>query len=55
MAVIWCPLVGGDEVQDGRDVRAGIYGNPVNLFADGLVGGLVFGYVGVFRSVSVWS
>ena len=49
VAVIRCPLLSGEEGQNGSDVRASQDGDPVNLYADALVGGIEFGEVGVVR------
>ena len=49
VSVIQRPLVGGEEGQKSSDVGAGQDGEPFNLSADVLVGGLALGEVGVVR------
>ena len=45
VTMIWCPLVGGEEGQNGSDVGAGRNGKIVNRSGDGLVSSLAFGEV----------
>ena len=49
VTMIQCPLVGGEERQDGSDIRAGYGGQPVNESADALVDRISFGEVRVVR------
>ena len=49
MTVIWCPLVGGKEVQNSNNVGSGHNGDPVNQSAYEMVDSHSFGEVRVVR------